>query len=29
MDFKVMWARETLFFKMAEVSHAASIASED
>ena len=29
MDFKVMWAREIVFFKRAEVSQAASIASED
>lgn len=29
MDFKDMWVREIVFFKMAEVSQAAFVASED
>lgn len=29
MGFKVTWASEIAFFKMAEVSQAASVVSED
>lgn len=29
MGFRVIWAREIVFFKMADVSQAASVSSED